>query len=223
MRSFECRSTPWLSPAWSWSRLETAPAVGQLAAVGRVERRADQSLAGRLGPADRIEIRWPKPGCGRGRSADRHRRRTGALGHPSRRRPCSRTIPSRASLPGSRTFRVRHDRNLILRSAEVSDLVDGFWVDSAARDEWTLHADPPIRPGSTISIDCWMPIAADREAVAKARLPQPAACSPSDGCRVCSPPGWSGIPGSWEFDDRATGQVGWALCPLPSRLAMRHL
>ncbi len=45
-----------------------APEVGQrqgeLTTRGGTELQSDRSLAGRLGPADRIEIRWPKPVAG---------------------------------------------------------------------------------------------------------------------------------------------------------------
>jgi hypothetical protein len=140
---------------------------GQLAAWGRIERGADQSLVGRLGPADRIEIRWPKPDLAAAA------RGTGTVDglilwdiNPAGDRVRARFRVQQVQ--DGATFRIRHDPNLILRSAEVSDLVDCFWVDSAARDKWTLHADRPIRPGSTISIDCWMPIAMDREKSAQA-------------------------------------------------------
>jgi hypothetical protein len=141
--------------------------AGQLTSWGRIERQADQSLAGRLGPADRIEIRWPKPGSAV--AAPGTSTVDGLILwdiHPAGDRVRARWRVQQVQ--GSSTFRIRHDPNLILRSAEVADLADVFWVDSPARDEWTLHADPPITFGSTISIDCFMPIATDREKSAKA-------------------------------------------------------
>jgi len=178
--------------------------AGQLAAWGRIERGADQSLAGRLGPVDRIEIRWPKPGAA---ATDRD---TGTVEglilwdiHPAGDRVRARFRVQQV-LDGA-TLRIRHDPNLILRSAEVSDLVDGFWVDSSARDEWTLHADPPIGSGSTISIDCWMPIAIDREKSAKAQAAADGRAGPIRRLPRLQPVGmerYSGIfgvrrPGDW--------------------------
>ncbi len=177
---------------------------GQLAAWGRIERGGDQSLAGQLGPADRIEIRWPKP------DSAAAARVTGIVEglvlwdiHPAgdgvRARFRVKEVEDGA------TFRLRHDPNLILRSAEVTNLVNGFWVDSPARDEWTLHADPPIRPGSTISIDCWMPIAIDREKIAKAQAAKGGRAAPVRRLPWLRPVGierYSGIfgvrrPGDW--------------------------
>ena len=31
------------------------------------------------------------------------------------------------------------------------------WCESAGKDEWVLHVDPPLEAGGTIEIDCWMP------------------------------------------------------------------
>ncbi|MGO9917505.1 MAG: hypothetical protein ACLQIB_22735 [Isosphaeraceae bacterium] len=177
---------------------------GQLAAWGRIERGADLSLAGRLGPADRIEIRWPKPGSAAAA------RETGTVEglilwdiHPAGDRLRARFKVKEGQ--NGATFRIRHDPNLILRSAGVSDLVDGFWVDSRARDEWTLHADPHIRPGSTISIDCWMPIAINRETSASAQAARGGRSAPFRRLPRLRPVGrerYSGIlgvrrPGDW--------------------------
>jgi len=141
--------------------------AGQLTAWGRIELQADQSLVGRLGPADRIEIRWPKPGLAAAA------RDTGTLDglilwdiHPAGDRVRARFRVQQ--IQDGSTLRIRHEPNLILRSAEVSDLGDGCWVDSPARDEWILHADPPIRMGSTVSVDCWKPLTVDREQTATA-------------------------------------------------------
>jgi hypothetical protein len=140
----------------------------QPTAWGRIERRADRSLVGRLGPADRIEIHWPKTGLAAANPE------TGTLDglilwdiHPAGDRVRAR-FRAQQIQDGS-FFRIRHDPNLILRSAQVSDSVDGCWVDSTSRDEWTLHADPPIRSDSTISIDCWMPHPSDHDRNARAR------------------------------------------------------
>jgi len=139
----------------------------QIAAWGRIECGADQSLVGWLGPVDRIEIRWPKAGLGA--AAPENGTVEGLILwdiHPAGDRVRARFKVQQVQ--AGATFRIRHDPNLILRSGAVSDRIDGFWVDNLARDEWTLHTDPPIRPGSTISIDCWMPIAINRAKAADA-------------------------------------------------------
>jgi hypothetical protein len=130
----------------------------QLTAWGRIERRGDQTLVGRLGPADKIEIRWPKL---RPDSAARENGHIDGLVlwdiHPAGDRLRARLRVQQ--IQDGAVLRIRHDPRLILRSAQVSNLVNGFWVESVSHDEWTLHAEPPIGPDSEISIDCWMPIA----------------------------------------------------------------
>ena len=58
---------------------------GELNARGGTRLQADRSLVGRLGPADRIEVRWPKPEsrCGQPRRGDR--RGVDLVGHQSGR------------------------------------------------------------------------------------------------------------------------------------------
>jgi len=129
---------------------------GELDAYGARRLQADRSLVGLLGPADRIEIRWPKPGPavavrGSGtveglilwdinRAGDRVRARF--------------TFHQTQELS---TIRFAHQPGLILRSGRTAASVDTFWEDNAGKDEWTLRALPPLPAGSTIELDCWMP------------------------------------------------------------------
>jgi hypothetical protein len=41
----------------------------------------------------------------------------------------------------------------------VSGSGDTFCEEDAAKGEWTLHVDPPLQTGSTIELDCWLPLA----------------------------------------------------------------
>ncbi len=66
-----------------------APEVGQpqgeLTTRGGTELQSDRSLVGRLGPADRIEIRWPRAVPARIERAVGNRGRADLVGHQSRR------------------------------------------------------------------------------------------------------------------------------------------
>jgi hypothetical protein len=134
----------------------------ELAAGGRVERRADQTLLVRLGPAGQLEIRWPRIGPARAASEG------GSVDalllwdiHPGGDRVRARFKLQQDQEGG--TLKIRHDPRLILRSADVSDRLDRFWVESSSGDEWTLHTVSSIGRNSLVSIDCWLPIAADSE------------------------------------------------------------
>jgi hypothetical protein len=134
---------------------------GRLNAFGRSELRPDGSLSGLLGPVDRIEIHWNRPG-----SPPATAKPDSVEGlilwdiHPAGDRVRARFRVQQVR-DGS-TLRIGHDPKLILRSVTVPGLADGFAVENPAGDVWTLHADPPIEPGSEVSLDCWMPLAAER-------------------------------------------------------------
>jgi len=134
---------------------------GELNALGGTRLEADGSLAGRLGPADRIEVRWPMP-------------------NPAAAARASGTVeglilwdinPAGDRVRWRFTFhqpqelsaiRFAHQPGLILRSGRADASVDTFWEENAGQDEWTLHVDPPLQAGSTIELDCWMPCDATR-------------------------------------------------------------
>jgi hypothetical protein len=129
---------------------------GEVNAAGGTELQADGSLAGGLGPADRIEVRWPKPNPAAAARAG------GTVEglilwdiHPAGDRVRWRfTFHQSHELS---TIRFAHPSGLILRSGKPDAAVDAIWDENAGQDEWTLHVDPPLQPGSTIELDCWMP------------------------------------------------------------------
>ena len=123
----------------------------------------DQCLSGRLGPADRLEIRWPETDSSTARqplgtveglvlwdidwAGDRIRTR---LTYQS-----SRELAS---------IRLVHPPGLILRSARVLGSARTAWGEITGKGEWTLHVDPPLQSGETIELDCWMPVEITRAA-----------------------------------------------------------
>jgi hypothetical protein len=142
-----------------------APEVGQrqgeLTARGGTELQADRSLVGRLGPADRVEVRWSRPVPARVESTS-----ATVEGlilwdiNPAGDRVRARLTYNQADELS--VVRLAHEPGLILRSIQVPGSADAFWEENANRDEWTLHLDPPIPAGSTIALDCWRPLGASR-------------------------------------------------------------
>ena len=135
---------------------------GELIARGGTELEADQTLIGRLGPADRVEVCWGKAGS---RGVDLSAENVEGLilwditpaGDQVRARfTCHQ--PRKRS-----TIRFAHQAGLILRSARVSGSIDTFCEEDATKGEWVLHVGPPLQSGSTIELDCWLPIEAARE------------------------------------------------------------
>jgi hypothetical protein len=136
---------------------------GVLLARGRTELEADGSLSGRLGPADRIEVRWPGPA-------------SSVAGRPSGTveglilwdiKPTGDRVRARFTFQQAEelsTIRLAHQPGLILRRARLGDPAATFWEENAGKGEWTLHVDPPLKSGETIELDCWMPLGASRGA-----------------------------------------------------------
>src|SRR5262249_46082604 len=60
------------------------------------------------------------------------------------------------------TLRLLHPVGLILRSIRSLGSNGFLWSEDTGKDEWTVHADPPIEPGATIELDCWMGLEASR-------------------------------------------------------------
>ncbi len=67
------------------------------------------------------------------------------------------------------TIRLAHDPGLILRSVQTPGRSEVFFED-AQDGQWLLSIDPPLLPGSTISIDCWRPREPAREGSARPRM-----------------------------------------------------
>ena len=134
---------------------------GELNALGGTRLQADRSVTGRLGPTDRIEVRWPQPEPA-----------------PSARaagpveglilwdiNPAGDRVRWRFTFHQSQelsTIRFAHQPGLILRSGRAGASVETVWEENARQDEWTLRADPPLQAGATIELDCWMPADATR-------------------------------------------------------------
>ena len=175
---------------------------GQATTRGGIELQSDQSLVGRLGPADQIEIRWP-----------------GLMSVPSERstaaveaqilwdiNPAGDRVRARFSYnqPGElSTIKLNHEPGLILRSTQVPGSADAFWEEVRGEDQWTLRIDPPLKGGSTIAVDCWRPLD-DRRGKAgcgggggrASRPPGPPAPS-SSACRCRALLRIAGCPQAW--------------------------
>ena len=142
-----------------------APEVGQrqgeLTTRGGTELQFDRSLVGRLGPADRIEIRWSRPVPAQVESPS-----ATVEGlilwdiNPTGDRVRARFTYNQSSELSE--VRLAHEPGLILRSTQIPGSADAFWEENANKDEWTLRIDPPLPAGSTIALDCWRPLGATR-------------------------------------------------------------
>jgi hypothetical protein len=124
--------------------------------TGASRLQAGQSLSARLGPADRIDIRWPRPGPA---AVPRAAGIVEGLVlwdiDPAGDRIRGRFTFHQAQ--ESSTIRFAHQPGLILRSARAAASVQTAWEEDSRKDEWTLHASGPLPAGSTIELDCWMP------------------------------------------------------------------
>jgi hypothetical protein len=130
---------------------------GELIARGGSALQPDNTLIGRLGPADRVEVRWGKPA-----STDIDL----ASGNVEGLllwdvTPAGDRIRARFTTHQPRkrsTIRFAHQEGLLLRSARVPGSAGTFCQEDGAKGEWTLHVDPPLEAGSTIELDCWLPL-----------------------------------------------------------------
>jgi hypothetical protein len=134
---------------------------GQPSAASSSRIEPEESPAGLLGPADRIEIRWPKP-----RPVSPKR----ALGtveglilwdiNPAGDRVRARfTVHQPQEMSA---IRFAHEPGLILRSGRAASSSEPIWEEDARKQEWTLRAGSRIAAGSTIELDCWLPADARR-------------------------------------------------------------
>ena len=161
---FECIRLP--VNAMPAARVVVAPREdgqqdGELIARGGATLQADNTLVGRLGPADRVEVRWGKPAGAKVELASGNVE--GLLLWDIT--PAGDRIRARftSHLPQKRsTIRFAHQEGLILRSARVPGAVETYCDLDAAKGEWTLHVDPPLQTGATIELDCWLPLESAR-------------------------------------------------------------
>ncbi len=47
---------------------------------------------------------------------------------------------------------------LMTRSATIPGLIDSSWGGTAERPIWTVRMDPPLQPGSALTLDLWRPV-----------------------------------------------------------------
>jgi hypothetical protein len=121
---------------------------------GRVERRPDQSLAGRLGPSDRIIVQWTS--SGRAYAP----REVGPVDGlmlwdvtPAGDRLRARLTYHRNEEIAS--IRLAHEAGLMLRSVRADGPSRVYWEDDAESGQWLLSFDPPLSPAGTLSVECW--------------------------------------------------------------------
>ncbi len=151
--------------AMSTARLIVEPAADGLpqgVPVGRggIERGADRSIMGRIGPSDRIVVRWTKPG-----RADTPRHTGPVEGlllwdvTPAGDRLRARLTYRRAEeIPA---VRLAHDAGLALRSVEAPGATRVYCEEDAENGQWLLSFDPPLPPTVTLSVECWLPLPDD--------------------------------------------------------------
>src|SRR5262249_33208363 len=133
---------------------------GELVSRGRSEVQHDQTLIGRLGPADRIVVRWARPRSGAA---------PGTVGSVDALvlwdvTPAGDRLRARLTAHQPHEFsslRLAHDPGLVLRSANALGPAEVICDEDHDKGQWILSIDPPLPPGSTLTIDCWRPSAAD--------------------------------------------------------------
>lgn len=131
-------------------------ALVEIMSRGDVAHDADSRIVCRLGPADRLGVRWSRP-------AAPPRPSPAITGEglilwdlaPAGDRLHARfTIHEPAGLS---TVRFKREPGLVLRRVSATGTTDAFVTDDEARGEWTLHIDPPLALGATIELDCYRP------------------------------------------------------------------
>lgn len=145
------------------ARLIVAPpadGVPQGVAVtrGRMERRPDGSLDGRLGPCDRIVVRWTRDG------RDAVPREVGPVEGLILWDVTPAGDRVRAHLTYHRdeeiaSVRLAHDPGVVLRSVSAPGRDRVYCEEDSESGEWLLSFDPPLPSVARISLDCWQPTA----------------------------------------------------------------
>jgi hypothetical protein len=127
----------------------------ELMAAGGTEQKSDKSLAGNLGPADRIIVRW------KGTALAQQRLRGSVDGLmlwdilPAGDRLRARFTWNQPA--GVATLRVAHQPGLILRSARLDGSGEVFCEEIAGNREWLFYVNRGARHTTILEIDCWMP------------------------------------------------------------------
>jgi hypothetical protein len=131
------------------------PKIDVATARGRIETR-DGGVAGLLGPADRLEVRWA----------------AGAVDEPAAptgtveglllwdAEPAGDHVKARLTFRkpgGTSTIRLGLTPGLVLRAGGFSGLVDATWEGTDEHPEWVVSVDPPLPDGATIQLEFWRP------------------------------------------------------------------
>ena len=137
---------------------------GQPETRGRMERKPDGTLDGRLGPSDRIVVRWTASGSGGGAG--------GGVVAGGQAGPVDGLILWDVTPAGDRvrarlTFhrsdeiasvRLSHEPGVILRSVGAAGRSRVYCEDDPRNGQWVLSFEPPLPPTATLSVDCWRPV-----------------------------------------------------------------
>ncbi len=124
-------------------------------ARGRIAPRVGVGgVAGLLGPADRLEVRWSAtadPGPVETAGAVEGLLLWDAL-------PAGDHVQARLTYQksgGTSTIRLGLDPGLIVRAGSLPGLVDATWQGSDEHPEWVASIDPPLADGATIQLEFW--------------------------------------------------------------------
>jgi hypothetical protein len=175
--------------------------AGELSALGSTELEPDGTLTGRLGPADKIEVRWPARDSAPQARAERNLE--GLILWDID--PAGDRVRARFTLlqtPKLSSIHFAHEPGLVLRSVSVTGPTTAFWEENAAKGEWVVQVDPPLSAGATISLDCWKPLSspavAGAGAGALANAPKAGALAGVSSRRIprLYPIGWDRYAGS---------------------------
>lgn len=146
--------------------IEDAPdrkEVEVISARGRFEPRAPGEgggVAGQLGPADRLEVRWSSgveaaPGSPQGTVE-------GLLLWDAE--PAGDRVRARLTFRkpgGTSAIRLKLEPGLVPRPGAIAGLVDATWRGTDDHPEWVACVDPPLPDGATIPIEFWRPAVVD--------------------------------------------------------------
>ena len=126
--------------------LPDRPHIEVPSARGRIGPRDEAvGVAGLLGPADRLEVRWSaraEPG-----PADTAGAVEGLLLWDAE--PAGDHVQARLTYRGTggtSTIRLGLDPGMVLRAGSLDGLVDATWQGSDERPEWVASVDPPAAP-----------------------------------------------------------------------------
>ncbi len=139
-----------------------------LTAAGGTKLQPDGTLAGKLGPSEKIELRWPAAG-----DASEVKGSGGSGGSVEGLilwdiSPAGDRVRSRLTYQSTRelsSVRLLHPEGLIFRGARVLGFAGFIWCENKGKNEWALQIDPPLAAGGTIEVDSWMPAESGAAAV----------------------------------------------------------